>query len=86
MFALIGVSAGVLCAGLGLAFLITMLLLRLIDPIFLWPAVGLLVTFIWRPFVRMAWWLAAEIWNPFLKYYGYEAHTLKPIMPKENAK
>ncbi len=86
MFALIGLSAGALCVGLGLVFLLTILLTRLVGPAFLGPAVALVVTYLWRPIMRTAWWLAAKMWNPFLKYYGYEAHTFKPIMPKEDAK
>ena len=86
MCALIGLSAGALCAGLGLVFLLAMFLTGLVGPAFLWPTIALVVTYFWRPIMRTAWWLAAKMWNPFLKYYGYEAHTLKPIMPKEDTK
>jgi hypothetical protein len=84
MFALIGLSAAALCGGLAVAFFLNLLLLKFVGPLYVYLANGLLITYLWRPAMRTAWWIAAAMWNPFLNYYGYEAHSLKPIKPKED--
>lgn len=84
MFALIALSAATLCVGLAAVVLVNMWLLIWIDPIFIAAVNILVITYLARPIMRVAWRLAAAMWTPFMNYYGYEAHTFKPIKLKED--
>lgn len=82
-FIIIGISVALLLGGIAIPLILSVLLAKLFGPTFMIVFAGASITYLWRPAMRAAWWIAAAIWNPFLNYYGYEAHSLKPIKPKE---
>ena len=81
-------SAGVLLAGLALVLWVLIavyLTLFRVSPILAYvimtSGAGLSVK-VAGPGMRLCWKGLAAIWRPFLTYYRYEAHTLRPL--KEN--
>ena len=76
---MIGVSVcifvGAICAGLMAWFW----LIRIVPEwlVILVIVFGASVTA--APIFRFAWWLLTAIWRPFLRYYKYQAHSLRPI-------
>jgi hypothetical protein len=78
-------SAGVLLAGLALVLWVLMtgyLALFRVSPILAYGIIaagaGLSVK-IANPVMGMCWKGLAAIWLPFLRHYGYEAHSLRPL-------
>jgi hypothetical protein len=83
------VSAGVLMFGLALAFwvlMVTYMTLYRVSPILAYgimaSGAGLSVKVV-GPLMRLCWKGLAAIWQPFLAYYGYEMHTLRPLTEVE---
>ena len=81
-------SAGVFLAGLALVLWVLVavhLTLFRVSPILAYGIMtigaGLSVK-VAGPVMRLCWKGLAAIWRPFLTYYRYEAHTLRPL--KEN--
>jgi hypothetical protein len=83
MFALIGFSIAVFLGAIASTIVLQLFLFKLVSPNLAVLISWTFATYFWRPAMRATWWVAASIWTPFLKYYGYEAHSLKPIKPKE---
>ena len=84
-------SAGVFLAGLALVLWVLMaiyLTLFRVSPIL---AYGIMTTGaglsmkVAGPVMRLCWKGLAAIWRPFLTYYRYEAHTLRPLKENETA-
>ena len=85
-FGLIGISAAMLVAGLGLilgaGYALIIVGVQYLGTGFI---VALVMLNTWAvnrfggPAMRMAFAAAGRLWRPFLTYYKYEAHTLRPI-------
>jgi hypothetical protein len=83
------VSAGVFLAGLALVLWVLMtvyMALFRVSPILAYGVMtagaGLSVK-VATPVMRLCWKGLAAIWRPFLTYYRYEAHTLRPLTKNE---
>jgi hypothetical protein len=82
-------SAVVLLFGLALALWILMTVYKAlyrVSPILAYgimaSGAGLSVKVV-GPLMRLCWKGLAAIWQPFLAYYGYEMHTLRPLTEVE---
>lgn len=86
---LVVLSAGALVAGLALALAAIVGLYGVlygISPILaygLMAAGGGATVKLAGPIMTTIWKGLSAIWRPFLTYYGYEAHTLRPIKEDE---
>jgi hypothetical protein len=78
-FALIGVSVAILVGALLAAYALFGLLVGMVPAwllaVVVTAALGRFITSV----MRGAWWLLSAIWGPFLKYYKYQAHNLRPL-------
>lgn len=78
-FALIGVSVGILLGALSVAFVAWMWLAAIVPTAFLGVVMASGVAYFFNPIMRSAWWVLSALWGPFLKYYKYQAHNLRPL-------
>ncbi len=88
---LVLLSAGALLAGLALCVVGLMAVytaLFRVDPILAYGLLaassGLTIKFV-GPVMGSIWKGVSAVWRPFLTYYGYEAHTLRPIKDEKTA-
>ena len=85
------VSAGVFLAGLALVLWVMMtvyLALFRVSPILAYGIIGAgagLSIKVANPVMSLCWKGLAAIWRPFLTFYRYEVHTLRPLKENENA-
>jgi hypothetical protein len=88
---LVVLSAGTIMAGLALsvaALMAVYVTLFRVSPILAYGLLaaggGLTFKFV-VPIMTMVWKGIAAVWRPFLRYYRYEAHTLRPIKDEKTA-
>ncbi len=46
--------------------------------------VGWLIKFYFTPIWRAVYWVLAVLWRPYLRYYKYQPHSLRPLIDRED--
>ena len=78
-FVLIGVSVAILVGALWAGFVGLMWFAGYVSPVFLAGVMVIATNYLFTKIFRLALWVLSALWGPFLKYYKYQAHTLRPL-------